>query len=364
MKSMKNIVAWALGLVIIGGAILFALTRELPNKGLQTHQFSDNDGSSGGGPAIVAKDTPVVVGFVGDLLRGGEKHNDGSITPYVIGEILRLDAEAVNAVEYRWMVNGQVLKEKDQEWSRVKNREFTVEKAGEHRFSVQVRGANPELVSAPKDITLKTAVLYIESFEASLVEEDDRALTGDDYTVDVMLTEPVTADDEFYVLRYSVNDVVVKHPDDDKEWTTERQFTYVFPAPGQYSFKVEVRRATEREVEGSATLAETIVVADAVLLSFDASPDKYAPLGSTINMDVFNISVFGKTECRFGFKKVAAADFEWIAEDNGAVWGSDVRRWLPTEPGNYIIRAEVRDFGKQQADDYRELLYQIVDGDF
>jgi hypothetical protein len=360
---MKSIWAWILGLGLIVGAVVFALKRELPNRGLQAQHFSEH-AEGGTEKAIVPKDTSVVVGFVGDLLVGGDKRQDGSVIPFVIGEVLKLDAEAVNATEYRWTVNGEVIKDKDQEWSRVKDREYEVLKAGELQFSVQVRGANPDQVSAIKDIKLKTVSVYIESFEAALVHDDDRALTGDDYTVEVSLAEPITADDDYYLLRYSVNDTPVKHPDDDKEWTTEREFTYIFPAPGQYSFKVEVRRATEREVEASAILAETIVAADAVILSFDAAPDKYAPLGSTIDLEMFPQSLFGKSDCRFGFKKVTAADFQWIADDDGSVWGSDQRKWLPTEAGNYILRGEVREPGKPQADDSREILYQIVDGDF
>jgi hypothetical protein len=361
---MKNIWAWILGLGLIVGAVVFALKRDLPDRGLQAHNFSEQSGGGDNGKTIVPKDTPVVIGFVGDLLVGGDKRQDGSVIPFVIGEVLKLDADAVNAIEYRWMVNGEVIKDKEQEWSKVKNREYEVVKAGELQFSVQVRGANPDQVSAIKDIKLKTVPVYIESFEAALVHDDDRALIGDDYTVEVTLAEPITADDDFYLLRYSVNDMVVKHPDDEKEWTVERQFTYTFPSPGQYSFKVEVRRATEREVEASAILAETIVAAEAIVLSFDAVPDKYAPLGSTIDLEMFPQSLFGKSECRFGFKKVTAAEFQWIADDDGSVWGHDQRKWLPTEAGNYILRGEVREPGKPQADDSREILYQIVDGDF
>jgi hypothetical protein len=178
------------------------------------------------------------------------------------------------------------------------------------------------------------------------------------------MAEPIAADLDFYKFRYSVNDVPQKHPEDEQEWTSETDFTYKFPTPGQYSFKVEVRRATEKAAEKVAVLAEIITVADAVLLSFDAYPEKVAALGATVNLDVFPESLFGMSECRFGVKKMGAADFEWVLEEDGASWGAAERDWLPKEPGNYIVRAEVREAGKEEADDFREMLYTVMAGEF
>lgn len=367
MKS--NIWAWLLGVALIAAAVGIALARKKGPEGLQGTQFQSGkqDGQGTGKQlklAIEPRNGPMVIGFVGDLAIGGTKMNDETIVPFVIGDRLTLQAEAVNAVEYRWAVNGTVLKDKDDEWSRRKDREYEVADAGEMRFSVQVRGAETSVISSPKEAVLKTECVHIISFEKSIVLEDDRSLTGEDYTVEVSLAEPIAADLDFYELRYLVNDVPVKHPDDNKEWTTERDFTYTFPAPGQYSFKVEVRRAGQKQAEAHAELAETIVVADAILLTFDAYPEKYAPLGTTIALDTFPQSIFGSTECRFGVKKVVAADFEWITQEDGTLWGTSERNWLPTEPGNYIIRSEIREVGKDQAEDARELLYTVVEGNF
>lgn len=99
-------------------------------------------------------------------------------------------------------------------------------------------------------------------------------------------------------------------------------------------------------------------------MSFDAYPDKCAALGTTVGLDAFPQSVFGKSECRFGVKKVEAADFAWIAEQDGAIWGEADRDWLPTEPGNYILRVEIREPGKEQAEDSREILYTVTIGEF
>ncbi len=361
----QNIWAWILGFAMIAAAVVIGMGRSKPNDGLKATKFISTEVV---GPqqvvAIEPRNGPVVVGFVGDLAIGGTKINDDTIIPFVIGEALTLQADAVNAIEYRWAVNGKVIKDKDAEWSRRKDREYEVTEAGELHFTVQVRGTDPNVMSHPKEAVIKTEAVHIISFEKSLVEEDDRSLTGEDYTVEVTLAEPITADGDFYELRYLVNDIPVKHPDDNKEWTTERDFTYTFPTPGQYSFKVEVRRAGQKQPEAHAELAETIVVADAILLSFDAYPEKYAPLGTSVYMDAFPQSIFGSTECRFGVKKVVAADFEWVTDDDGTAWGTAERKWLPTEPGNYILRAEIREVGKDAAEDSRELLFTVTEGNF
>jgi predicted secreted protein len=364
--SRRNSVAWCIGLLLIAGAVVMALCVKVPPKDdLGAKRFAAGSDTSGAqAQDIESSNHPVVVGFVGDLAVKGTKRNDGSVIPFVIGDALTLEAEALNATEYRWTLNGEVLKEKGQEWSVRKDREYEVVAAGELRFSVQVRGADPAAVSQPKETTLKTEPLYIESFEKSIVHDGDRSLTGEEFTVEVQMAEPIAADLDFYKFRYSVNDVPQKHPEDEQEWTSETDFTYKFPTPGQYSFKVEVRRATEKAAEKVAVLAEIITVADAVLLSFDAYPEKVAALGATVNLDVFPESLFGMSECRFGVKKMGAADFEWVLEEDGASWGAAERDWLPKEPGNYIVRAEVREAGKEEADDFREMLYTVMAGEF
>ncbi len=368
----RNTWAWALGALIIGVAVLVAALQKPSGQnalGTETNRFAQDPGATRQNiPPVQAQNLPVVKCFLKDLAEGGTRQNDGTILPFVAGEILTLDAEALNATEYHWTVNGEAIKDKDQEWSRRKDREYEVKEPGEYKFVVQVRGSDPVLLSQPKEKVLSVPALQIVSFEKSIVEDGDRCLTGGSFLVEVEMNEPITADESYYKYRYWVNDQVVKHPDDedeaDGEWCDETDLLYTFPAPGHYAFKVEVRRTTAKEAEGSAMLAETIAVADAVLLSFDIYPEKYAPLGSTVELDAFPESIYGKAECRFGVKKIDAADFEWIAEADGSIWGAAERSWLPTEDGRYLIRSEIRESGKQVAEDFRELQYTITNGDF
>ena len=362
---------WIAGIGIITSGILFGSFKGLPKPGLGGGGSFTGDGPDSpsldpaGIAPIAAKNVPLVVGFKGDLEHGGNRQRDGSIIPFVIGDILILDADASNATEYRWTVNGEPLKEHDQEWTRRKDREYEIKVVGELNFGVQVRAANPGVVSPLCQKIIKTVPLFIESFEMVITQDsEDRCLTGGDYAMEVFMYEPFTADLDFYKFRYYVNDVITKHPDDGEEWTSESDFTYTFPAPGQYSFKVEVRRAEAKEPEVQAKLAQTITVADAILTSFDAYPEQFAPLGTTINLDVFNESIFGKSECRFGVKNIIDSEFKWLTEEDGSEWGASQRSWLPTQPDTYLIRAEVREPGKAECDDFRQILYRITEGDF
>lgn len=360
----KNIWAWWLGAVIILIAALAASFKQVPIGGIGTNKFAEQKRVATV-PDVVAQNAPVVEGFVGDLEDGGNKENDDNVIPFVIGDFLKLEANALNATEYRWTVDGKaVLTEDGQEWSVKKDREWEVKEAGEHTFAVQVRGTDPKIVSQPREKTLKTEKLIIKDFAPNMTQDEERALTGTDYQVEVTMAEPLSTEVE-YRYRYSVNDEIVKNPEDGEEWSDQTDFTYTFPAPGKYSFKVEVRRSTEKDAEVSKVMAQTIEVGDAVLLSFDVDPEKQAALGAKIDLSVFPQSLLGKSECRFGVRKVdTAKDFDWLSEDDGAIWGDDKREWQPVEPGLYMLRAEVREAGKEQADDYRELRYQISEGGF
>jgi hypothetical protein len=37
---------------------------------------------------------------------------------------------------------------------------------------------------------------------------------------------------------------------------------------------------------------------------------------------------------------------------------------VPTEPGTYLVRVEIREIGKEAADDFRELYFTVTDGNF
>ena len=362
---MKNSWAYVLGIILILAGIVAGFLRPAPRPQGPGATFLSNEQSHG--PAVQpTNNIPVVIGFKGDLDEGGIKRNpDVPNVPFVIGEILKLECEALNAIEYRWLADGVVLKEDGQEWSTRPIREWDVKEKGEHRFAVQVRGADPKVVSQLREKTVKIEALWIDEFAPSIAEpEEDRRNSGEEYTVEVSMVDPLTADADFYLFRYSINDEVIKHPETGEEWSTETSLTYPFPAPGKYTFKVEVRRATEREAEASATLPQTITVADAVLRSFGATPEKTAALGAAVSLDCFPTSTLGKSECRWGVRRIDVVDFDWLPDADGANWADSEREWRPTEPNTYVIRVEVREPGKPQCDDYREMTYTITEAEF
>jgi hypothetical protein len=363
--AIKQNVAVIVGLGIVIVAVVLALMKPVPAGSLNATRFGDGSSSGSAASIVVQKNAPIVLRFLGDLAIAGHRENDGTTFPYVIADEIKLEAEVVNGVEYRWTVNNQpILDSNKKEWSSKLERTFLFEKSGSHIFALQVRGAKDDLLSQPKEVKLDIETLRIQSFEPSLVEDDDRVLVGEEFTVEVEMVDPLTADLDFYEYRYSVNDVPIKHPDTDEEWSTENSLTYPFEKPGRYNMKVEVRRAGQTEVEASMALADTVIVGSALLLSFDTSPEKYSQLGKPVKLDAFPESVSGKDECRFGFKKVIDSEFEWIKEDNGAEWGYGERKWTPREAGNYLLRVEIRETGRTQVDDYRELLFTVTEGDF
>jgi hypothetical protein len=183
--SKGNLFAWCCGVLLVAGAVLMAFRAKVAKKDeLGARRFvTGPDAPRRIVPDLEENNNPVVIGFVGDLAVRGTKRNDGGLIPFVIGDVLTLDAEALNAIEYRWTVNGELLKEKGQEWSVRKDREYEVTTAGELRFSVEVRGSDSSAVSQPKETSLRTEPLFIESFEKSLIHDEDRCLTGEEFTV-------------------------------------------------------------------------------------------------------------------------------------------------------------------------------------
>lgn len=363
---MRNWLVWSAGLAIVLAAALFALLKDGPVK---DNPFR-NGIAIGDSIGIKPKNDPIVSGFLGDLLMRGNKQDDGTLEPFVVGESLKLEVEAHNAVEYRWEVNGVVLKEKDQEWTLRAERDYEVWKPGRYNFVVQVRGADKG-VSLPKSTELDILPLKIMTFEKNILHPDDeRFLTGTEIVLDVSMAQSMGADPDFYEFRYFVNDELIKNPDNEPdentEWTHNSQLMYTFPTPGSYTFKVEARRTGEKMPEDRQELSETIICGDAVLLSFDSVPDneKGANLGSQVWLSSFPVSREGKSECRFGVKKINVADYSWLPEDTGALWGDSGRTWVPTEAGTYLVRCEVRELGKETVDDFREMYFTIVDGNF
>ena len=72
----------------------------------------------------------------------------------------------------------------------------------------------------------------------------------------------------------------------------------------------------------------------------------------------------GKSECRFGVKKINVANYVWLADPSGAIWGEANRTWVPTEAGTYLVRSEIREVGKETADDFREMYFTVTDDTF
>src|SRR5437867_2104548 len=90
------------GLIAIG--VFMALAKNPSASDVGAHRFRETDSS----PTVdvVASNAPVVTGFRGHLKVGGRPMNDGTILPFVIGDILHLECDANNAVEYRWTLDG------------------------------------------------------------------------------------------------------------------------------------------------------------------------------------------------------------------------------------------------------------------
>jgi hypothetical protein len=308
---------------------------------------------------------PSLLGFRGDLAIGGSTVIRDQITPFVVGSCLTLDVDWRNAVAFRWTCNGQVVLDKNgEEWGPRPQREYEVKDHGKLSFTVQARGDDVALVSTVLQREIDVEPLYIVEFSPHITDAGDerRVLTGDDYTVQVDMFEP--QGDVEYLFRYFINNRPIKHPEDGKEWTPEESLTYAFPVPGTYAFRVEVRRADQEKAEASASLP-SIVVADAVLLSFDATPENTGQVGGEVYLDAFDFSLYGDTRCRFGFMLLKeGAAFEWIPDGDGNIWGESSRSWRPTEPGNYKLRVEIRDTNGDEPDDFREISsYVVTSGD-
>src|SRR5438128_1868282 len=102
---MRNTWTWSAAIAIVVVAAVFALWKSPPphdNPFSAEPLTTLGGGGSESSGAIVPRNAPVVTGFVGDLLIRGNPEEDGTLQPFVVGETLKLEADAHNAVEYRW----------------------------------------------------------------------------------------------------------------------------------------------------------------------------------------------------------------------------------------------------------------------
>ncbi len=102
----------------------------------------------------------------------------------------------------------------------------------------------------------------------------------------------------------------------------------------------------------------------AVLLAFEARPESPQPVGTTINFFVYAV---GKNEILYSYEIEYLGRLPLVLKTNFGDVGS-VLQWTPTEPGEYVVRAYVKDsLSSLGYDDYKTIYYTIFDpsdGDF
>lgn len=342
------IVAAGVGLAFLGGG-----TKQKP---LPDHGTPPDD-------LIVTEDPidtgePVLLGFKGDLALGGLQGHGGDPKPFVVGEVLTLDVESKNVRELKWTCNGKELTEKGQVWSAEQTREFPCDSAGSFLF--EVRGRSGDQLTEALERRVEVKALKIESFDCDVtsVATTNRYLTGESCSLHVEMVEPMR--ETPYRFRYLLNRKPVKHPDDGLEWTSSDHLAFKFENPGEYHFKVEVKRADSEEAEDSMSLSMPIRVGDAVIYDLDVTPE-HGTVGRQVVLDATVWNQEGPLTCRFGVLDVRQPEkgTQWIKTAEDKEWGGSQRTWIPDKAGVYRIRAEVRDQKGDDADDFWELHYTV-----
>jgi hypothetical protein len=307
-----------------------------------------------------APGAPALLRFTGDLDLGGLPGEAGQPRPFVVGEVLTLAVDARDAPELRWTCNGKELLEDGRAWSAAREREFAVDAPGAYHFTVQ--GRNGEALTRKLERRVEVLGAKIESFDSDItsVATSNRYLTGETCSLLVEMVEPIR--ETRYLFRYSVNGKPIPHPDDEQEWTEADDLVYTFEKPGEYHFKVYVRRAEVETAEDSASLSMPIRVGDAVIYDVDASPE-HGVIGQEVVLDATVWNLEGPMECRFGVldTKQPGAGIQWLKAPDGREWGASQRTWLPGAAGVFRIRVEVRDGKGAEADDFWESHYTVAE---
>lgn len=307
---------------------------------------------------------PRLRGFTKDLLAGGQTDALGENLPFVVGDELELDAEGRNVDEYRWSCNGKVLPDGGQEWSSASLRPFPLDAPGTYRFVVEARDSKSGQAAEPLEKSLDVPGVKLVSFAPEFNEDAEHVVTGTELGFQADAVTPLRLVE--YRYRLLVNGTAIQQ--DGEEWTDSDWFGYTCAKPGRYRFKLQARRAStgqvESELEWPLGLGKELIVADAVLEDFAHSGSEHCTVNSAVTLDATVESKNDEeVEVRFGFRSMQQDDpVEWIAGDDGKVWGSAQRRWVPLRAGNFHLRAEVRIKGREVADDFREILILISEG--
>lgn len=307
---------------------------------------------------------PRLRGFTKDLLAGGQIDALGENMPFVVGDELELDADGRNVDEYRWSCNGKVVPDGGREWSAASLRPFPLDAPGTYRFTVEARDSKSGESAEPLEKSLYVPGLKLVSFAPEFNEEADHVVTGTELGFQAHTVTPLRLVEYRYRLLVNGTPVV----QEGQEWTDSDWFGYTCAKPGRYRFKLQARRAAadqaESELEWPAVLSKELLVADAVVEDFSHSGSEHCAVNSAVALDATVESKDDEdVEVRFGFRGMQQDDpVEWIAGDDGKVWGSAQRRWVPLRAGNFHLRAEVRIKGREIADDFREILILISEG--
>lgn len=351
---------------IVGAGILLGLDGKGSGQGQKPGMGSDafRQETPVTGDVELDNGKPRLRAFTKDLLAGGQPDGLGDNLPFVVGDELELDADGRNVDEYRWSCNGKVVLDGGKEWSSASLRPFPLDKPGTYRFTVEARDSKSGEAAEPIEKTLEVPGLQLTAFAPEFNEDAEHVVTGTELGFQADAVTPLRLVE--YRYRLLVNGSPVKQ--EGEEWTGSDWFLFTCAKPGKYRFRLQARRANvdqvESELDWPAGPGKELIVADAVIEDFSHSGTEHCAVNSAVTLDA---SVESKNdeevEVRFGFHGMQQDDpVEWIAGDDGKVWGTPQRRWVPLRAGNFHLRAEVRIKGREAADDFREILILISEG--